>query len=220
MIDLFMQYQDKIMVAMGETALLMLISISFAIILGLPLGTIIYVTRKNGISENKLVSAISNLYVNIVRSFPFILFVFFMMPFTRALLGISLGTVPASVPMVFVAVAIFARFVEQALLEVPMGIIDTAISMGASKYQLITKFLYVEARSGIIHGLTSSTISLLSYSTVMGMVGGGGIGAFAMLYGYQNFQYDLMMIVIVIIVILVQIIQFIGTKSATYLDKR
>lgn len=220
MIDLFMQYQDKIMVAMGETALLMLISISFAIILGLPLGTIIYVTRKNGISENKLVSAISNLYVNIVRSFPFILFVFFMMPFTRALLGISLGTVPASVPMVFVAVAIFARFVEQALLEVPVGIIDTAISMGASKYQLITKFLYVEARSGIIHGLTSSTISLLSYSTVMGMVGGGGIGAFAMLYGYQNFQYDLMMIVIVIIVILVQIIQFIGTKSATYLDKR
>ena len=220
MIDLFMQYQDKIMVAMGETALLMLISISFAIILGLPLGTIIYVTRKNGISENKLVSAISNLYVNIVRSFPFILFVFFMMPFTRALLGISLGTLPASVPMVFVAVAIFARFVEQALLEVPMGIIDTAISMGASKYQLITKFLYVEARSGIIHGLTSSTISLLSYSTVMGMVGGGGIGAFAMLYGYQNFQYDLMMIVIVIIVILVQIIQFIGTKSATYLDKR
>ncbi len=220
MIDLFMQYQDKIMVAMGETALLMLISISFAIILGLPLGTIIYVTRKNGISENKLVSAISNLYVNIVRSFPFILFVFFMMPFTRALLGISLGTIPASVPMVFVAVAIFARFVEQALLEVPMGIIDTAISMGASKYQLITKFLYVEARSGIIHGLTSSTISLLSYSTVMGMVGGGGIGAFAMLYGYQNFQYDLMMIVIVIIIILVQIIQFIGTKSATYLDKR
>lgn len=220
MIDLFMRYQDKIMVAMGETALLMLISISFAIILGLPLGTIIYVTRKNGISENKLVSAISNLYVNIVRSFPFILFVFFMMPFTRALLGISLGTIPASVPMVFVAVAIFARFVEQALLEVPMGIIDTAISMGASKYQLITKFLYVEARSGIIHGLTSSTISLLSYSTVMGMVGGGGIGAFAMLYGYQNFQYDLMMIVIVIIVILVQIIQFIGTKSATYLDKR
>lgn len=220
MIDLFMQYQDKIMVAMGETALLMLISISFAIILGLPLGTIIYVTRKNGISENKLVSAISNLYVNIVRSFPFILFVFFMMPFTRALLGISLGTIPASVPMVFVAVAIFARFVEQALLEVPVGIIDTAISMGASKYQLITKFLYVEARSGIIHGLTSSTISLLSYSTVMGMVGGGGIGAFAMLYGYQNFQYDLMMIVIVIIVILVQIIQFIGTKSATYLDKR
>ena len=220
MIDLFMQYQDKIMVAMGETALLMLISISFAIILGLPLGTIIYVTRKNGISENKLVSAISNLYVNIVRSFPFILFVFFMMPFTRALLGISLVTIPASVPMVFVAVAIFARFVEQALLEVPMGIIDTAISMGASKYQLITKFLYVEARSGIIHGLTSSTISLLSYSTVMGMVGGGGIGAFAMLYGYQNFQYDLMMIVIVIIVILVQIIQFIGTKSATYLDKR
>lgn len=220
MIDLFMQYQDKIMVAMGETALLMLISISFAIILGLPLGTIIYVTRKNGISENKLVSAISNLYVNIVRSFPYILFVFFMMPFTRALLGISLGTIPASVPMVFVAVAIFARFVEQALLEVPVGIIDTAISMGASKYQLITKFLYVEARSGIIHGLTSSTISLLSYSTVMGMVGGGGIGAFAMLYGYQNFQYDLMMIVIVIIVILVQIIQFIGTKSATYLDKR
>ena len=220
MIDLFMQYQDKIMVAMGETALLMLISISFAIILGLPLGTIIYVTRKNGISENKLVSAISNLYVNIVRSFPFILFVFFMMPFTRALLGISLGTIPASVPMVFVAVAIFARFVEQALLEVQVGIIDTAISMGASKYQLITKFLYVEARSGIIHGLTSSTISLLSYSTVMGMVGGGGIGAFAMLYGYQNFQYDLMMIVIVIIVILVQIIQFIGTKSATYLDKR
>lgn len=220
MIDLFMQYQDKIMVAMGETALLMFISISFAIILGLPLGTIIYVTRKNGISESKLISAISNLYVNIVRSFPFILFVFFMMPFTRALLGISLGTLPASVPMVFVAVAIFARFVEQALLEVPVGIIDTAISMGASKYQLITKFLYVEARSGIIHGLTSSTISLLSYSTVMGMVGGGGIGAFAMLYGYQNFQYDLMMIVIVIIVILVQIIQFIGTKSATYLDKR
>lgn len=220
MIDLLIQYQDKIITAIGETALLMAISLGFAILLGLPLGTLIYMTRKKTNWLQRILNSVSNLYVNVIRSFPFILFVVFMMPFTRALLGISLGTIPASVPMSFVAVALFARFVEQALLEVPSGIIDTAISMGASKTQLIRRFLYVEARSGIIHGLTSTTISLLSYSTVMGVVGGGGIGAFAMLYGYHNHQYELMIPVIVFIVLLVQIIQFIGTSAATYLDKR
>lgn len=218
--DQLILYSDKIIKALQETGLLMLISTTFAIIGGLPLGTLIYLSRKEGPKENMILNAILNAYVNIVRSFPFILFVVFLMPFTRALMGISLGTLPASVPMSFVAIALYARFVEQALLEVPKGILDSAKTMGATIKDTVIHFLYKEAQSGLVHGLTSTIISLLSYSTVMGVVGGGGIGAFAMLYGYQNHQYQLMFQVIVIIIILVQSIQIIGTRIARHLDKR
>ncbi|CAM3429419.1 ABC transporter permease [Erysipelothrix sp. HDW6B] len=215
-----LQYQAEILKALGETGILIGISTCFAILVGLPLGTLIYLTRKDGVLENRIAYTLGNLYVNVVRSFPFLIFIVAMIPVTRFLLGKSLGTIPASIPLSFVAVAIFARFVEQSLLDVPQEIVDTALSMGASVPQLITKFLYVEARSGIVLGLTSSIISFVSYSTVMGAVGGGGIGDFAMRYGYQRFDYLLLYSIVAVMIVIVQAIQFVGTTIARKIDKR
>lgn len=219
-IQRIIDYQDEISTALYETAFMIGISVFAAITVGLPVGTFIYLTRKNGVLESKFVSGVLNGYVNIVRSFPFLLFVVFLIPFTRMVLGTSFGTYAASLPLSFVAVAIYARFVEQSLLEVPRGIIDTAYSLGATIPQLIFHFLYVEARSSLVIGLTSATISLISYSTVMGVVGGGGIGDFAMRYGYQRYEHDLMYTTIIIMILMVQGIQLLGSITARKLDKR
>ncbi len=218
--NLILQYQNEITKALGETALLMLISIAAAVLIGLPIGTFMFLSRKNQVLENKVLNTVLNVYVNILRSFPFILLVVVLIPLTRKIVGTSLGTIAASVPMSFIGTAIYARLVEQALIEVPQGILDSAITMGAKPHQIIFKFLFIEARTGLIHGLTSSIISLISYSSVMGVVGGGGIGDFAMRHGYQNHDYNLMYAIIIIMIIFVQIIQFTGNKIATKLDKR
>ena len=126
----------------------------------------------------------------------------------------------ATVPLSIISIAYYARLVEQSLLDVPKGIIEAAISMGASKAQMIFKFLYREASSGLVFGLTTATISFISYSTVMGIVGGGGVGDFAIRYGYQRYETELMAFTIVIMIILVQAIQIIGTKISKKLDKR
>jgi D-methionine transport system permease protein len=161
-----------------------------------------------------------NLLVNTIRSFPFLLLVVFLIPFTRFIIGTAIGTAAATVPLSIIAIAHYARLVEQSLLDVPKGVIEASISMGASVREVIFKFVYVEARSGLVLGLTTSIISFISYSTIMGVVGGGGIGDFAIRYGYQQFKTDLMIYMIIIMVILVQLIQFIGTNLSRIIDKR
>ena len=158
--------------------------------------------------------SILNLLVNIIRSFPFLLLVVFLIPFTRLLIGTAIGTAAATVPLAIIAIAHYSRLVEQSLLDVPKGVLDAAISMGASVKEVIWKFLFVEARSGLVLGLTTSIISFISYSTIMGVVGGGGIGDFAIRYGYQQFKTELMIYMIIIMIILVQVIQFIGYISS------
>lgn len=158
--------------------------------------------------------------MNIVRSFPFLLLVVFLIPFTRFVVGTAIGTTAATVPLAIISIAYYARLVEQSLLDVPKGIVEAAISMGASKTQIIFKFLYREARSGLVFGLTTATISFISYSTIMGIVGGGGVGDFAIRYGYQRYENELMLFTIAIMIILVLLIQFTGTKLSKILDKR
>lgn len=219
MIDLLIKYKDPIIKALGETALMMGISLTMSLILGFVFGILLVLTHKKGLYPNKIVYFVVNVYVNIVRSFPYILFVVFMMPFTRFLLGFTLGTVPASIPLGLVGIAIFARYVEQSLLEVPSSISDMAITMGASPIQLIHHFYLSEARSSLIQGFTATFVSLLSYSSVMGVVSGGGLGDFALIYGYHNHQYDVMFLIVIIIIVLVQIIQWFGNTLARKLDK-
>ena len=136
------------------------------------------------------------------------------------IIGTAIGTTAATVPLAIIAIAHYSRLVEQSLLDVPRGVLEAAVSMGASVREIITKFLYVEARSSLVMGLTTSIISFISYSTIMGVVGGGGIGDFAIRYGYQQFKTDLMTYMIIIMVILVQSIQFVGMSLARWLDKR
>lgn len=220
MVEYIMQYESEIWKAIGETFAMVGISIVAAILVGLPLGTFLYLLRKGQLYENGLLYGILNMIVNVVRSFPFLLLVVFLIPFTRIVVGTALGTLAASVPLSIMAIAYYSRLVEQSLLEVPRGVIESASSMGASTLQIIVKFMYVEARSGLMLGLTTSIISFISYSTVMGIVGGGGIGDFAIRYGYQRFETKIMVFTIIIMIILVQVIQFAGSYIARRLDKR
>ncbi|OMF63461.1 methionine ABC transporter permease [Paenibacillus sp. FSL R5-0766] len=215
-----LKYQHEICQAIGETFVMVGISIAAAVLIGLPLGTLLYLFRRGQRYQNQTLSFVLGSIVNIVRSFPFLLLVVFMIPFTRIVVGTSIGTLAATVPLSVIAIAYYARLVEQALLDVPRGVVEAAASMGASTMQLVVKFLYVEARSGLVLGLTTATISFISYSTVMGIVGGGGVGDFAIRYGYQRFETEIMVFTIIIMIILVQMIQFTGSRLSHWLDRR
>lgn len=218
--DTIAQYEAEIWQAIGETFIMVGFSILAAVLVGLPVGTFLYLCRKGEVLENKVAYQSLNLLVNTIRSFPFLLLVVFMIPFTRFIVGTGFGTAAATVPMVVIAIAHYSRLAEQSLLDIPKGVMEAAVSMGASVKNIIFKFLYVEARSGLVVGLTTSTISFISYSTIMGVVGGGGIGDFAIRYGYQQYRTDLMLYMIVIILIIVQIIQYAGIALARKIDKR
>jgi D-methionine transport system permease protein len=218
--EILIQYQAEIWTAIIETFVMVGVSIVAAVLIGLPVGTLLFLCRKGKILENRFVFSVLNLLVNTIRSFPFLLLVVFLIPFTRLIIGTAIGTAAATVPLSIIAIAHYSRLVEQSLLDVPRGVMEAAISMGASVKEIIFKFLFVEARSGLVLGLTTSIISFISYSTIMGVVGGGGIGDFAIRYGYQQFKTDLMIYMIVIMVILVQLIQFTGTTVSRMIDKR
>lgn len=218
--EILLKYKAEIIEAILETFYMVGVSMVAAIVIGLPLGTFLYLSRIGSVKENKWVYGTLNLLVNIIRSFPFLLLVVFLIPFTRLLVGTAIGTTAASVPMAIIAIAHYARLAEQSFVDVPRGIIEAAQAMGATLSQLIWRFLFVEARAGLVLGMTTSVISFISYSTVMGIVGGGGIGDFAIRYGYQQYKTDLMSYVIVIMVILVMLIQFFGNSLARLIDKR
>lgn len=211
---------DQIAKALGETGYMLGWSLLAAVLIGLPLGVTIFITRPGGAREFKPVWHVANLYVTIVRSFPFLLFVVFLIPFTRAVFGTTFGTQAATFPLCFVSVAIYARLVEQIMLEIPGGVLAAARSMGASTFQTVWKFLLVESRSGLVYALTSAAISIISYSTVLGVVGGGGLGDFALRYGYYEYNYPLMYTTIIIVIICVQLLQVAGHRLSVALDRR
>ncbi|GAA3752075.1 ABC transporter permease subunit [Microbacterium kribbense] len=219
-IDSITSNADKIGVALAETGYMLIFSLAAAVLLGLPLGVLIYLTRPGGPRERRRVWAVANLYVTVVRSFPFLLFVVFLIPLTRLVYGTTFGTAAATFPLCFVGVALYARLVEQILLEVPPGVTQAARSMGADTVQYVGHFLLVESRSGLVYALTSASISLISYSTVLGIVGGGGLGDFALRYGYQEYDYPLMYTTIVIVIVCVLLLQLAGERASAALDKR
>lgn len=214
------EYRGEIITSIVETGYMIGNSLLAAVLVGLPLGTMLYLARPDGPYERRWLHTALNVYVNVVRSVPFLLFVVALIPFTRWLVGTSFGTTAASVPLAFVAAALYARFSEQTLLDVPEQTVELARSLGASPLQLVTRFLYSEARSGLVLSLTTVTISMVSYSTIMGVVGGGGVGDFAIRYGYQTYEYDLMYATIVLMIVAVMIIQGAGTLLSRALDRR
>lgn len=214
-------YLPRLAESLHETSIMMGLASIAAILMGLPLGTLLFLTSEGKPSENKRINQIANVLVNIIRSFPFLLLVVAMQPLIRATYGRATGDpIAASFPMMLIAIALYARFVEQSLLEVPNGVLEAAASMGATTPQLVRKFLFVEARSSLIIGFTTAFVSFLSYSTIMGVVGGGGIGDFAIRYGYQRYENDIMYTAIIIIILFVQVLQWFGLRLARYLDKR
>lgn len=220
-VERVIDYMPQLLESLGETGIMLFFAMLAAILLGIPVGTLLYLTSAGQPTEHRLLNRVTNAFVNIIRSFPFLLLVVAMQPFIRQVYGRATGDpIAASFPMVVIAIALYARFVEQSLNEIPKGIIETAKSMGATTWQLVWKFLYVEARSSLIIGFTTAVISFVSYSTIMGVVGGGGIGDFAIRYGYQRYETDIMYTAIVLIIILVEIFQWLGLKLAKKLDKR
>ena len=218
--EVLVEYQSEIWESIVESSIMVGFSVLAALLVGLPIGTFLFLCRKGQLLENRLVFSSLNLLVNIISSFPFLLLVIFMIPFTRFVMGTAIGTAAATLPMMVIAIAHYSRLVEQSLLDVPKGVIQAAVSMGASVKDIIFKFLYVESRSALVLSMTTSTISFISYSTIMGVVGGGGIGDFAIRYGYLQYRTDLMVYIIIIIVIFVQIIQYSGITLARKIDKR
>lgn len=218
--ELLSAHGADLLEALGETGYMLAVSLTAAIVLGLPLGTTVYLTRPGGLAASRLVWTIGNLYINVIRSFPFLLLVVFLIPLTRLVYGTSFGTPAATFSLCFVAVAIYARLVEQILREIDPGIPRVAQTMGATLPQTMFRFLLPEARPGLVYALTSASISLLSYSTVLGVVGGGGIGDFAMRYGYQEYNDALMYLTIAIILVCVLVIQAIGHRVSERLDHR
>jgi len=206
--------------ALGQTLLMLAIGLSAALLLGGPLGIWLFLLGPGQSLANRPLFAVVNWLVNTVRSFPFIILLVALVPFTRVIAGSSIGPVAAAVPLSFAAIPYFARLVEQNLRDVPRGVIEAAHAMGASELQIIWRVLIVEARSGLVLALTVLAISFLSYSAVAGVVGGGGIGDLAIRYGYYRFQTDVMVFTVAILIVLVQAIQLVGNTLARRLDKR
>lgn len=206
--------------AIGQTFLMLAIGLSAAVLLGGPLGVLLFLLGPGQSLERPTLFGVINWLVNTVRSFPFIILLVALVPFTRLIAGTSIGPVAAAVPLSLAAIPYFARLVEQNLRDVPRGVIEAAHAMGASEWQIVRRVLLVEARSGLVLGLTVLSISFLSYSAVAGVVGGGGIGDLAIRYGYYRFQTDVMVLTVAILIVLVQLIQFAGNGIARRLDKR
>lgn len=202
-----------------ETFYMVILASIIATLVGLPLGVILYTSRKNHILEHPYLYQCLATLVNMTRSIPFIILMVAIIPITRWIVGTSIGTNAAIVPLSLAAIPFIARIVENAILEVDKGLIEAAIAMGANAWQIISKILIPEALPGIINGLTLTIISLIGYSAMAGAIGGGGLGDLAIRYGYQRFDVKIMLITIVIMIVLVQVIQWLGDTLAKQFSK-
>ena len=200
--------------ALGETLYMVIVSTLLAYLLGLPLGVILVISSPGHISPNPWIERTLGTVINILRSAPFIILLVALIPFTRAVVGTSIGTTAAIVPLVISAAPFVSRIVESSLKEVPYGVIEAAVSMGASPWQIILKVLLPEAKSSLILGVAITTISIIGYTAMAGAVGGGGLGDLAIQYGYDRFRTDIMIVTVVILVIIVQGLQSLGTALA------
>ena len=211
---------NMIITGFGETLLMVFLSTLFGYIFGLPLGVLLYLSDDDGIKPNKMLYRFLDVIVNIGRSIPFIILLILIIPFTRLIVGKSYGTFATIVPLTVAAIPFIGRMVESSLKEVDKGVIEAALSMGASNFQIVTKVLLKEARPSLINGITICLGTIVGYSAMAGAVGGGGLGDIAIRYGYHRYQSDIMLITVVIIVLLVQIIQYAGNKLSKIMDKR
>lgn len=204
----------------GITLYMTLASTIAAYVLGLPMGIALVITAEDGLRPNKLIYKLIDIIVNVVRSVPFLILLILVIPLTRAIVGKAYGPTATIVPLVLAAAPFIARMVESSLLEVDNGVIEAAQSMGASLWTIIVKVMLGEARTSLVVGATIVLGTVLGYSAMAGIVGGGGLGDIAIQYGYYRYQADIMWVTVVLLVLLVQIMQYAGTKLSKKLDKR
>lgn len=203
-----------------DTLQMTVISTIMAMIIGIPLGVVLVVTSKGHILENAALNKILGAIVNATRSIPFIILMVAIIPFTRMVVGTSIGTTAACVPLTLAAIPFLARLVETSIKDIQFGVIEAAQSVGASPFQIIRKVLLPEALPTIIDNVTVLIVNLIGYSAMAGAIGGGGLGDIAIRYGYQRFQGDIMLATIIILIIMVQVIQMIGDGLSKAMNKK
>ena len=208
--DFIAEYGPLLAQGTLDTFLMLLISCAIAYVIGIALGVVLHLTAPGGLRPRPVLSAVLGWVVNIGRSLPFIILLVAIIPFTRLVVGTSIGTAAAVVPLTLAVAPFIARIVETSLREVDKGLIEAAQSMGATNLQIVTKILLPEAMPGIVSGLTISIIALIGYSAMAGAIGGGGLGDLGIRYGYQRFMPEVMWTVVLILIVLVQGIQMIG----------
>jgi len=191
---------------------MVLISGVLAFVVGLPIGILLFVTQTNKLIPHPLLNKCLATVINITRSIPFIILMLAIIPLTRLLLGTSIGTNAAIVPLTLAAIPFFARMIENSFNELSPGLVEAGLAMGASPYQVVRFILLAEATPGIINSMSITLINLLAYSAMAGAVGGGGLGDLAIRYGYQRFNISVMLVTIVVLVALVQCIQYTGDR--------
>ncbi|MFC4024879.1 methionine ABC transporter permease [Oceanobacillus longus] len=205
--------------AVVETFQMVLISLFFAILIGVPLAILLILTRPGQSLENRWIYQILNLFINVIRSVPFIILLFFILPFTKLLVGTTIGVKGVIVPLVINAAPYIARLIESALLDVDNGVIEAYKAMGIKTRQIIWNVMLREARPAIILGLTIATVSLIGATAMAGLVGAGGLGDLAYRFGHLRYEVDVMYVTVFILIIIVQGIQSIGNRLAARLKK-
>lgn len=202
-----------------ETIYMVFFSALLAVIIGLPLGIILFLTRKDGLRENKIVFSVLDVIINIFRSLPFIILMIIVRPISTLIVGKSIGATAAIVPLTIAAAPFVARLFENSFLKIDKGIIEAAKSMGSTNFQIITKVLVTEAFPNIINDITMTLINLVGYSAMAGSIGGGGLGNLAVRYGVYNYKFEYLIVAVIIIILLVQVVQLIGSGLNKKINK-
>ena len=207
---------NQILVLVGtstlQTLVMVALSTLFALLIGFPLGVLLNITNRFGITPRPVFNAVLSRIIDVLRSFPFVILMIVLLPFTRLVLGTAIGTAATIIPLSIAAAPFVARITETALNEVDPGMIQAARSMGSTNWQIIYKVLIPEAMPSVASGITLTIINLIGYSAMAGTLGGGGLGVLAIRYGYQRFRTGIMLAAVVVIIVLVALIQFAGTK--------
>lgn len=203
-----------------QTLQMVFFSTLFAVIIGFPLGILLFITSSTGIMPKPLFNMVLSRIIDVLRSFPFVILMIVLLPFTRFVLGTAIGTSATIMPLSLAAAPFVARVIETALIEIDPGVITAARAMGSTNWQIIRKVLVPEVLPSVVSGITLTIINLISYSAMAGTLGGGGLGDLAIRYGYQRFRTDIMLASVVVIILLVALIQFAGTKLSEIILKK
>lgn len=203
-----------------ETLIMVFFSTLFSVLIGFPLGVLLFVTGPTGIMPKKVLNLVLSRIVDVLRSFPFVILMIVLLPMTRAILGKAIGTAATIIPLSIAAAPFVARVIETSLIEIDPGVITAARAMGSTNWQIITKVLVPEVLPSVVSGITLTIINLISYSAMAGTLGGGGLGDLAIRYGYQRFRTDVMVSSVIVIIVMVAVIQFAGTRLSERIIKR
>ena len=203
-----------------QTLYMTVLSTFFAYLFGIPLGVLLTITDSKGIWPNRILNMVLGVVVNIFRSIPFLILLVLVLPFTRWIVGTGIGTYATIVPLVIAAIPFVARMIESSLKEVDESVIEAALAMGTSKWKVVFKVLLPEARPSLLVGVAISITTILGYSAMAGFIGGSGLGAIAINYGYYRYESDIMLYSIILLVLLVQLFQEVGMRLAKHWDHR